>query len=93
MVLEYVYAEPSYSPIPFTEDLEVHVTRAGDPVALVTPNAHYEIASIQNRWRVDDLRFLRARSFVYFTVELDSGETVTLSHDCTDDSWEIRRNS
>ena len=49
MVLEYVYAEPSYSPIPFTEDLEVHVTRAGDPVALVTPNARYEIVSIQNR--------------------------------------------
>ncbi len=64
---------------------------AGDPSALIIAGQQIAVASIHNRWRIDDLRYARARTAIYFAARLETGDLVTLSHDRTDDTWEIRR--
>lgn len=78
---------PVNEPRPVT----VEADERGEPVVVVRGKARQRVASVQDRWRIDDLWWRQPLSRMYFEVVLDDGMLLTLFHDLVDDNWSLQR--
>ena len=50
-----------------------------------------KVASIRERWRIDDEWWRRPISRAYYAVVLDDGRVLTLYHDLLEETWYVQK--
>ncbi len=72
--------------------LRVETDERGRPRAIAHEGAMRCVASIQDRWRIDDEWWREASlSRMYYQLQLDGGRVVTVYQDLTGGEWWLQR--
>jgi hypothetical protein len=62
----------------------------GKPTMLVINGQRKQVASIEDRWRIDDEWWRKEISRMYFDVILEDGQRLTVFHDLIADAWYLQ---
>ena len=75
-------------PLASPRGTRVETDAAGRPCAVLFEGAMQDVASIQDRWRIDDEWWREAAvARVYYQLQLESGRVVTVYRDLTGGGW------
>jgi hypothetical protein len=79
-------------PLAGPQALRVETDDCGHPVSVGLEGAVRAVASIQDRWRIDD-EWWRERpvSRVYYRLQLEGDRVVTVYHDLVGGAWWLQR--
>jgi hypothetical protein len=77
----------AYKSVNLPEAIEIKTDAAGQPLAILTP-PQQTIASIEDRWRIDD-EWWRSEpiSRIYYAVLFRSGQKLVIYHDLLKNAW------
>ena len=78
-------------PVNEPQPVAVEADRLGEPLVIVRGKTRRRVASVQDRWRIDDLWWRQPLSRLYYSVVVDDGMLLTLFHDLVDNTWALQR--
>lgn len=79
-------------PLAGPRPLRVEVDGCGRPRAVEHEGALWSVASIQDRWRIDDEWWRETPlSRMYYELQLDGGRVVTVYQDLIGGAWWLQR--
>jgi hypothetical protein len=74
-------------PSPFNPEPVAVFSSGNVPVRVLFKRKMQEVREITNIWRVDDSWWSRPASRMYFALELDGGNRITVFHDLLSNKW------
>ena len=72
-------------------EVSVVVGASGEPRSIARDGGSWEVARVQNRWRIDDEWWGSEISRMYYELLLSDGAVLTVFHDLLSGTWYRQR--
>jgi hypothetical protein len=82
-----VSAVARFKPLNEPSPIAVEASPGGTPKAVLWRGAFLRVATIHDRWRIDDEWWRAEIARRYFAVELEGGRRITIYNDLVRDLW------